>query len=236
MSKSQSVYKVTALIIEDEESIRRFLRMTLETEDFKVIESASATEALAAANRHHPDLYLLDLGLPDRDGIEVIKELRQFTSKPIIVITARSQENEKVIALDAGADDYLTKPFGVEELKARVRVAVRHLFSSDSPHGQSVINLGHITIDLQSRLIMNEGNQIHLTPTEFKLLAMLAKSPGKVITQQVLLREVWGVAYEKETHYLRIYMKQLREKLEEIPSMPKYLITETGVGYRLIAD
>jgi len=231
-----TVNKATVLIVEDETSIRDFLRVSFEAENLKVVEATDGATAIAAAHRYRPDLYVLDLGLPDKDGIEVLRELRRWTTNPIVVVTARSQEDEKVMALDAGADDYLTKPFGVHELKARIRVALRHLTSQSGADAAPILFLGDVKVDLETRRITKGEQEIHLTPTEFNLLAMLARAPGKVITQRALLIEVWGAAYERETHYLRIYMKQLRQKLEPDPSTPKYLITETGVGYRLITS
>jgi two-component system KDP operon response regulator KdpE len=228
--------QATVLIIEDEAAIRHFLRVSLGAENLKVVEAEDGASGIAAANRYRPDIYILDLGLPDRDGIEIIRELREWTRNPIIVVTARTQEGEKVRALDMGADDYLTKPFGVQELKARIRAALRHLARPQTPGASPLVRLGVVQIDLEARRVSRGGEDVRLTPTEFKLLALLAKNPGRVLTQRVLLVEVWGVAYERETHYLRVYMKQLRQKLEPDPSMPRYLITETGVGYRLVAD
>jgi two-component system, OmpR family, KDP operon response regulator KdpE len=228
--------KATVLIIEDEAAIRHFLRVSLGAENLKVVEAEDGASAIAAANRYRPDIYILDLGLPDRDGMEIIRELREWTRNPIIVVTARSQEGEKVRALDKGADDYLTKPFGVQELKARIRAALRHLALPQTPGASPLVRLGEVQIDLEARRVSRGSEEVRLTPTEFKLLALLAKSPGRVLTQRSLLVEVWGVAYERETHYLRVYMKQLRQKLEPDPSIPRFLITETGVGYRLVAD
>jgi two-component system KDP operon response regulator KdpE len=228
--------KATVLIIEDEAAIRHFLRVSLGAENLKVVEAEDGASAIAAANRYRPDIYILDLGLPDRDGMEIIRELRSWTRNPIIVVTARAQEGEKVRALDMGADDYLTKPFGVQELKARIRAALRHLARPQTEGASPLIRLGDVQIDLEARRVSRGVEDVRLTPTEFKLLALLAKSPGRVLTQRALLVEVWGVAYERETHYLRVYMKQLRHKLEPDPSIPRYLITETGVGYRLVAD
>ena len=228
--------KATVLIIEDEAAIRHFLRVSLGAENLKVVEAEDGASALAAANRYRPDIYILDLGLPDRDGMEIIRELRGWTRNPIIVVTARTQEDEKVRALDMGADDYLTKPFGVQELKARIRAALRHLARPHTPGASPLVRLGEVQIDLEARRVSRGDEEVRLTPTEFKLLALLAKSPGRVLTQRALLVEVWGVAYERESHYLRVYMKQLRQKLEPDPSRPRYLITEIGVGYRLVAD
>jgi two-component system KDP operon response regulator KdpE len=229
-----SANKASVLVVEDEEAIRRFLRVSLEAENVRVIEAHNGINAQASAQRYRPDLYLLDLGLPDIDGLTFITWLREWTRNPIIVLTARSQELAKVRALNAGADDYLTKPFGIHELKARIRVALRHLVTLGDPDAQSVFWLGRTKVDLDDRRVTRGGEEIHLTPTEFRLLAYLALHPGRVVTQRTLLREVWGPAYEKDTHYLRIYVKQLRKKLEENPADPRHFLTEPGVGYRLI--
>src|SRR6202521_239046 len=228
--------KATVLIIEDEAAIRHFLRVSLGAENLKVVEAEDGASGLAAAHRYRPDIYILDLGLPDRDGMEIIRELRGWTRNPIIVVTARTQEDEKVRALDMGADDYLTKPFGVQELKARIRSALRHLAQPQTPSASTLVRLGEVQIDLEARRVSRGDEEVRLTPTEFKLLALLAKSPGRVLTQRALLVEVWGAAYESESHYMRVYLNHMRQKLEPDPSMPKYLMTETGVGYRLVAD
>ncbi len=223
----------TILVVEDEPEIRRFLRSSLASEGYRVVESANARRGTIDAGTHKPDLAIVDLGLPDFDGREVIRQIRSWSSMPIVVLSARAQERSKIEALDAGADDYVTKPFGVGELLARVRVALRH--ASRSPSGQ-VLNLGPSRVDLEKRRAMRDGTDVHLTPIEFRLLACLAKHLGMVVTQRELLSEVWGPSHAAHTHYLRIYMKQLRDKLEADPVRPKYLITETGVGYRLLAD
>jgi two-component system KDP operon response regulator KdpE len=223
----------TVLIVEDEPEIRAFLRAALGSEGYRVVESATGARGTVDAGTHKADLAIVDLGLPDMDGIEMIRRIRAWSALPIIVLSARAQERSKIEALDAGADDYLTKPFGVGELLARIRVALRH--ASRSPAGE-VLRLGAVRIDLEKRLATRNGNEIHLTPLEFRLLACLAKHLGLVVTHRQLLAEVWGPSHLEHTHYLRIYMKQLREKLEPDPVRPRYMITETGVGYRLLSD
>ena len=223
----------TILVVEDEPEIRRFLRAALDAEGYRVVESASARRGTIDAGTHKPDLAIVDLGLPDFDGREVIRQIRSWSSMPIVVLSARAQEQSKIQALDAGADDYITKPFGVGELLARVRVALRH--ASRSPSGQ-VLGMGPSKVDLEKRRATRDGAEVRLTPIEFRLLGCLAQHLGMVVTHRQLLREVWGPSHVEHTHYLRIYMKQLRDKLEADPVRPKYLITETGVGYRLLAD
>ena len=225
--------RATVLVVEDEPEIRRFLRSALAAEGYRIVESANARRGTIDAGTHKPDLAIVDLGLPDRDGREVIRAIRSWSSMPILVLSARAQEHSKIQALDAGADDYVTKPFGVGELLARVRAALRH--AARSPSGQ-VLRLGEATIDLEKRRAVRGGSEVHLTPIEFRLLGCLAKHLGMVVTHRQLLREVWGPSHVEHTHYLRIYLKQLRDKLEADPVRPKYLITETGVGYRLLAD
>ncbi|KZE32712.1 two-component system response regulator KdpE [Crenobacter luteus] len=223
------------LVVEDEPQIRRFLRASLTAEGFAVREAGSAREGLAEAARHLPQLVLLDLGLPDADGETVIRALREWSAVPVIVLSARSQEADKVAALDAGADDYLTKPFGVAELLARIRVALRHRLSGAQP-SSPVIAVGELTIDLAAHTVARAGEAVHLTPLEFRLLAELARHAGKVLTHRHLLKEVWGPSAVEQNHYLRIYMAQLRHKLEADPAKPRHLLTETGVGYRFAAD
>jgi two-component system KDP operon response regulator KdpE len=223
----------TILVVEDEPEIRRFLRSSLGAEGFRVIESPNARRGAIDAGTHRPDLAIVDLALPDYDGRELIREIRQWSALPIVVLSARHQEQTKIEALDAGADDYITKPFGVGELLARVRVALRH--AARSPAGQ-ILNLGKAQLDLEKRRAQRDGVQVHLTPIEFRLLGALAKHLGMVVTHRQLLAEVWGPTHVGQTHYLRIYMKQLRDKLEEDPVRPRYLVTETGVGYRLLAE
>ena len=223
----------TILVVEDEPEIRRFLRSSLGAEGFRVIESPTAERGAIDAGTHRPDLAIVDLALPDYDGRELIRQIREWSPMPIVVLSARHQEQTKIEALDAGADDYLTKPFGIGELLARVRVALRH--AARTPVGQ-VLQLGSASVDLEKRRVLRDGTELRLTPIEFRLLAALAKHLGMVVTHRQLLSEVWGPSHIGQTHYLRIYMKQLRDKLEEDPVRPKYLVTETGVGYRLLAD
>jgi len=225
----------TILIIEDELPVRRLLRAILETRQYSVVESPTGDEGLRKAATEQPDLVLLDLDLPDVDGVTVIARLREWSTMPIIVVSARSGEQDKIVALDAGADDYLTKPFGVGELLARVRVAVRHNAASKNT-GDPVLAVGNLQIDLGSRRVTSGGKVVHLTRNEFRLLAVLAKNAGKTLTHRQLLREVWGPESQQETHYLRVYINQLRQKLEQDPSQPVYLLTEPGVGYRLATE
>jgi two-component system KDP operon response regulator KdpE len=223
----------TILVVEDEPEIRRFLRSSLGAEGFHVVESPNAQRGAIDAGTHRPDLAIVDLALPDFDGRELIRRIREWSPMPIVVLSARHQEHIKIEALDAGADDYITKPFGVGELLARVRVALRH--AARSPAGQ-VLRLGRAQIDLERRRALRDGAEVHLTPIEFRLLGSLAKHLGLVVTHRQLLSEVWGPSHIEHTHYLRIYMKQLRDKLEDDPVQPRYLVTETGVGYRLVAE
>jgi len=222
------------LIVEDEPEIRRFLRAAFGVEGYRVVESATGRRGSIDAGTHKPDLAIVDLALPDIDGIEVIRRIREWSPMPIIVLSARVQEQSKIDALDAGADDYVTKPFGVGELLARVRAALRNAVRSLS--GTSVLHFGSAEIDLERRTASRDGEKIRLTPIEFRMLATLAKHLGMVVTHRQLLTEVWGPTHEGDTHYLRIYMKQLRQKLESDPVQPRHLLTETGVGYRLVID
>jgi len=226
----------TVLVIEDEPQMRRFLRSALEGHGYKVVEVGTAREGLAQAAGRNPDVILLDLGLPDADGIDVTRRLREWAATPVIVISARGLETDKVGALDAGADDYLTKPFGVGELLARIRVALRHASRSSDDPADPVFTQGELTVDLARRQVLVAGAEVHLTPTEYKLLTLLVRHAGKVITQRHALREVWGPNYATQTHYLRVYMAQLRHKLERDPARPRLLLTEPGVGYRLKVD
>jgi len=222
------------LVVDDEPAIRRFLRATLSAHGFRVAEAATAAEALEKLAASPPDVVLLDLGLPDRDGLDVLAELRGWSAVPVIVLSARQREPDKVAALDAGADDYLSKPFGTDELLARMRVALRH---AARPGGASpVYRAGELVVDLEARLVTVRGREVHLTPHEFKLLAALVMKAGKVLTHRQLLREVWGPEYGDENHYVRVYMAQLRRKLEREPARPRYLRSEPGVGYRLVAE
>jgi two-component system KDP operon response regulator KdpE len=222
----------TILLVEDEPEIRRFVRSALGAEGYRVVESENGERGAIEAGTHKPDLAIVDLGLPDIDGVEVIRRIRAWSPMPILVLSARAMEQSKVDALDAGADDYVTKPFGVGELLARVRVALRH--AARSPSGEEVIAFGRIALDLRRRRVTRGGEEVHLTPIEFRLLACLAQHLGMVVTHRQLLREVWGPSHVEHTHYLRIYMEQLREKLEDDPVQPRHLLTETGVGYRLL--
>lgn len=225
---------VHVLLVEDEEPIRRFLVTTLEAEGYTVHEAATAREGEALAGNRRIDVFLVDLGLPDGDGLDLIHRLRSWTQRPILVLSARSQERQKVEALDAGADDFLAKPFGVAELHARLRVALRHA-AQTSLAGESVLRLGMLRIDLQTKLVTRANEAVRLTATEWRLLEALAKRADRVVTSTQLLREVWGPGHTEQGHYLRIYIRQLRQKLEERPSRPQFLLTETGVGYRLLA-
>jgi two-component system, OmpR family, KDP operon response regulator KdpE len=218
------------LVVDDEPAIRRFLCTSLTAHDYSVYEAVNGQEALAAVLAHRPDLVILDLGLPDLDGIEVTRLLREWTAVPIIILTVQEHETAKITALDAGADDYVTKPFGMGELLARMRVALRR---AASPAGEPVFTTGELTVDLARRLVTVSGREVQLTPTEYDLLRALVTSAGKVLTHRQLLRQVWGVAYQNETHLLRVNMSNLRRKLELDPSRPEYIITEAGVGYRL---
>jgi two-component system KDP operon response regulator KdpE len=220
------------LIVEDEPQMRRFLGTTLRAREYHVVEVGTAREALSHAAGRNPDLILLDLGLPDGDGLEVARQVRRAARTPIIVLSARGQEQDKVAALDLGADDYLTKPFGVHELLARIRVALRHA-STPQASAVAVFESAELRVDLERRLVFRGGGEIHLTPTEYKLLAVLVRHAGKVLTHRQLLHEVWGANYDGQTHYLRVYMAQLRQKLERDSTRPRLLLTEPGVGYRL---
>jgi two-component system, OmpR family, KDP operon response regulator KdpE len=221
------------LVIDDEPQIRRYLRTTLANEGFEVLEAVSAQEGESLAASHRPEVILLDLGLPDMDGIDLVRRMREWCDSPIIVISARGQEEDKIQALDAGADDYLTKPFGTGELLARIRVARRHGAHGGTPVAPPVFELGDWRVDQVKREVHVGGRLVHLTPNEYKLLTTLLKHAGKVLTHTQLLKEVWGDVPAAQSHYLRVYMAQLRQKLEADSARPKYLITEPGVGYRL---
>ena len=226
--------KPLILVVEDDEQIRRFVRASLNAEGYRVIEALSASEAVAHAAAHQPDLVLLDLGLPDGDGLDVIREIRAFSQMPVIVVSAREQENDKISALDSGADDYVSKPFAVGELLARVRAAIRRSLTI-SDEG-TVARAGQIEVDLEKRLVQVAGREVHLTPNEYKLLQVFLKHPGRVLTQRQLLNEVWGPNHTEHAQYLRVYVAQLRRKLEDDPARPRYLQTEPGVGYRLRSE
>lgn len=222
-----------ALLVEDEPQIRRFVRAALEEEGWQVHEAATARRGLADAGTRSPDLMILDLGLPDGDGIDLIHDLRTWSGVPVIVLSARANEADKIAALDAGADDYLTKPFGVGELQARVRATLRRRRQPDLANA-GVVRFGDVAVDLKDRRVTKRGAGVHLTPTEFKLLALLVAGAGRMLTNPQLLRAVWGPSHLEDGHYLRIYMGHLRHKLEDDPAQPRYLLTETGVGYRLV--
>jgi two-component system KDP operon response regulator KdpE len=216
--------------------IRRFLRVSLAGEGYRVVEAATAAEALDQIAAQRPDVVVLDLGLPDRDGVGVIREVREWSPVPIVVLSVRDRESDKVSALEAGADDYLTKPFGVGELMARLRVALRHASVPGGTADEPVFSTGELRIDLARRQVFVAGHEIRLTPIEYKLLALLVKNAGKVLTHRQLLRQVWGPEYGDENHYVRVYVAQLRRKIEADPARPRYLRTESGVGYRLVTE
>lgn len=226
------------LVIDDEPQILRAMRTILTEKQFKVTTASRGEEGLALAATSEPDLIILDLGLPDMDGVEVCKRLREWTQIPIIILSVRDSERDKVAALDMGADDYLTKPFGIEELLARVRVALRHSASTKGAQGtqSKVVKAGPITIDLAWHSVKHGGEDVKLTATEYKLLAYLASHHGRVLTHQSILTHVWGPEDADHTEYLRVYMRQLRKKLEADPERPQYILTEPGIGYRFIAD
>jgi two-component system KDP operon response regulator KdpE len=221
--------KMRVLVVDDEMAIRRFLRTSLNAEGFEVHEAANGEQALALAAKDRPDLVLLDLGLPDLDGVEITRRLREWSRVPIIIISVRDREADKIRALDEGADDYLTKPFGLGELLARIRAALRHTKSVEE---EPVFTAGALNVDFAKRSVRLNGSELQLTPTEYGLLRMLAINLGKVITHRQLLREVWGPAYETDTHLLRVHMSNLRQKIEKDAARPEYIVTEPGVGYR----
>ncbi len=223
---------INVLIVEDEKEIRRFVRSALESEGWRVFDTDTLQRGLIEAGTRKPDLIILDLGLPDGDGLDFIRDLRQWSSIPVIVLSARSEESDKVVALDAGADDYLSKPFGVAELLARVRVSLRR--HAQQNQESPLIQFSDVEVDLINRRVSRAGEDLHLTPLEFRLLTELIANAGKVLTQRQLLSTVWGPNYVEHSHYLRIYMGHLRQKLEAEPARPKHLLTETGVGYRFM--
>jgi len=227
----------TAIVIEDEPQIRRFVRGALEAEGWAVHEAGTLRDGLAAAGTRQPDLLVLDLGLPDGDGLTLIRDVRGWSAVPIIVLSARVDEADKIAALDAGADDYLTKPFGTGELLARVRANLRRpraAAGAAAEQGEPLFRFGEVEVDRAARLVRRAGAEVHLTPTEYRLLGVLVANAGRVITQRQLLREVWGPSHSEQSHYLRIYMGHLRQKLEADPAQPRHLLTETAVGYRLV--
>jgi two-component system KDP operon response regulator KdpE len=228
--------KPLILVVEDDPQIRRFLRATLAAEGYQFQEALTAEEGAAQAAARRPDLILLDLGLPDHDGLEVIRGVREWSQMPIVVVSARGQEKDKIAALDLGADDYVAKPFAVGELLARIRAALRRSASAGQEGSGAVLRFGKVEVDLEKRLVKVDGEDVHLTPNEYKLLQVLVQHPGKVLTQRQLLNEVWGPHHTEQAQYLRVYVAQLRRKLESDPARPKYLQTEPGIGYRLVVD
>jgi two-component system, OmpR family, KDP operon response regulator KdpE len=226
----------TILVVEDELPIRRFLRPAIESAGWRLVEAATAAAGILEATQSSPDVIILDLGLPDMDGIEVIRRVREWSPVPIIILSARGQDTDKVAALDAGADDYVQKPFNVTELMARIRVALRHAATLGQPVGDGTIVAGDVTVDLTRRMVLRGGVDVHLTPIEYKLLTTLARHAGLVLTHRQLLKEVWGPGHADESHYLRIFVRQLRQKLEEDPTQPRHILTEVGVGYRFVLD
>jgi two-component system KDP operon response regulator KdpE len=231
MVMSDSTPKV--LVVEDEAEIRRFVRMSLERDGFDVYEADGATRGLIEAGTRHPDLVILDLGLPDGDGVDLIRDLRGWSDVPVLVLSARTSEEDKIGALDAGADDYLVKPFSAGELVARVRAHLRRR-TSGVTDGSSVIEFGDVKIDLKRRAVERAGQSLHLTPIEYRLLTHLAAHPHCVLTHRQVLHAVWGSNHSEDTHYVRVYMGHLRRKIEADPSQPRHLITETGIGYRFV--
>jgi two-component system KDP operon response regulator KdpE len=226
----------TLVVIEDDPQIRRFLRTGLSAEPFRIFEAETGRAGLVEAATRKPDLVIVDLGLPDLDGVDVVAELREWYTRPIIILSARSNEQEKIKALDAGADDYLTKPFGIGELLARIRAALRRAARDAGVAAENSIEFGEVRVDLAARRVQRAGGDVHLTPNEYRLLAALVRHAGKVCTHRQLLAEVWGPSHVEHGHYLRIYMAQLRHKLEADPTNPRFLRTEAGVGYRLLLD
>ena len=232
-------HAATIAVVEDEAPIRKFLRASLQAEGYRVEEAETAVAGIRLVTQRPPDLLILDLGLPDRDGKDVIAEIRGWSSLPIVVLSARDQEKEKVAALDAGADDYLTKPFGVGELLARIRVALRHRDQGASPeslNGPAEFVSGSVRIDLTARRVFRDGEEVRLTKTEFDLLALMIRNAGKALTHRYLLKEIWGPHSVGETHYLRVFVATLRKKLESQPARPRLILTEQGVGYRLNSE
>ncbi|MAS37908.1 MAG: DNA-binding response regulator [Anaerolineaceae bacterium] len=225
--------KLSVLIVDDEHAIRRFLRTSLGAQGYDVHEVATGEDAIRQAVNLQPDLIILDLGLPDINGIEVTRRIREWTHTPIVILSVHDQDTDKIEALDAGADDYLTKPFSVGELMARLRVAMRHAHKGDE---EPIFRTGNLSVDLAARIVTFEGEELQLTPTEYDLLRVLVQYAGRVLTHQQLLKEVRGVGYQTETHLLRVHMSNLRRKIEHDPTNPQYILTEPGVGYRLVVD
>ena len=219
------------LIIEDESQIRKLLKVSLSAHGYDLEEAVNGKDGVNRAATFKPDLLIIDLGLPDIDGKEVVKQIREWSETPIIILTARDQEQEKIEALDSGADDYITKPFGVGELLARMRVCLRHAATAEQ---QPILACGSLVVDFQQRRVTVEGHEVKLTPTEYEIIKMMMQHAGKVITHKQLLKAVWGNAYQQDTHYIRVYIGQLRRKIEQNPTQPRYIITESGIGYRLM--
>lgn len=228
-----AVIETAIVVIEDDPHIRKFLKTGLSTHNFRVFEAKTGQEGLTEAVDRKPEIIILDLGLPDMDGVQVVKALRQWTALPIIILSARSAEHSKIEALDAGADDYLTKPFSLGELLARIRVALRHSVSMREQDQSGIFESEGLKVDLVNHRVHVDGHEIHLTPIQYRLLAMMVRNAGRVLTHQQILKEIWGPTFTDNAHYLRIYMSQLRQKIEADPAQPKYLLTESGVGYRL---
>lgn len=231
-----STSPATVLVVEDELPIRRFLRPAIEAAGWQLVEAATAAAGILEATQARPDVIILDLGLPDTDGLEVVRRVREWSAVPIIILSARGQESDKVAALDTGADDYVQKPFNVAELMARIRVALRHAATLGQPGAESAIVAGDIVIDFARRRVTRGDAEVHLTPIEYKLLTTLARHAGLVVTHRQLLKEVWGPGHAEESHYLRIFVRQLRQKLEDNPTQPRHICTEVGVGYRFLAQ
>lgn len=232
MNETAKEHLTVALVIDDEPQIRRLLRVTLEANGYQVFEAATGQEGLAQAAQRRPEVVLLDLGLPDLDGVTVLKRLREWTRVPVVVLSVRDREADKIAALDVGADDYVTKPFSSGELLARLRVAQRH---AQSPTEVTVFRSGQLMVDLTARVVTVKGAEVKLTATEYALLRLFVQHAGKVLTHRQILREVWGPTYVEQTHYLRVYLAHLREKLETVPSQPEHFLTEPGIGYRFRA-
>lgn len=232
----QNRTRLQILVVDDEAAIRELLRTTLEAEGYGVHLASTMREGMTLAGNRRVDLFLVDLGLPDGDGVELVRNIRSWTQRPILVLSARTHESQKVDALDAGADDYLTKPFGVGELLARVRANLRRprAGSAEGKADESLFVFGEVEVDRQARLVRRAGAEVHLTPIEYRLLLVLVANAGRVLTHRQLLREVWGPSHADQSHYLRIYMGHLRQKLETDPSQPQHMLTETAVGYRLV--
>ncbi len=223
------------VVVEDEPQIRRFLRATLQGRGYRLFEAATGADGLVEAASRQPDVVIVDLGLPDMDGLEVIRRLREWSSVPVIVLSARGGERDKVTALDAGADDYIEKPFGTDELLARIRVTLRHT-AGGSRAADAIFKVGELHVDQGRRHVHVDGKEVHLTPIEYRLLTTMVRHAGKVLTHRHLLREVWGPNHVEDAHYLRVFMAQLRRKIERDPAQPRYLLTEPGVGYRLVDE